>query len=250
MYRGEAHRIKAFLEDAGIIDRSWGKELEVVEVPPFLRSVRSAAAYAAPATGTDDEGTFFIIPTVGGKDSDVVLSSHREYIFMAAHETCPGHHLLDSVRTGLENPLRASVESPLFYEGWACYGESLLFESGYEKDENLALQLFRRDAWRGKRLLIDIDLNRGKIDLDDAAEMLCEIGRPKARAKREARRIAVTPGYQLTYALGKYEFLRLQDKYREGAGTRTFYETILFGGEIPFYLVEERLKKTIGRNED
>ena len=107
-----------------------------------------------------------------------------------------------------------------------------------------------RNAWRGIRLLIDIDFNRGKIDLNDAAAMLHEIGRPKARAKREARRIAMTPGYQLTYALGKYEFLRLQDKYREDTGKRKFYETILFGGEIPFYLVEERLKKSIGRSGD
>lgn len=250
MYHDEAWRIKAFLEDIGILDPSWAEELEINEVPPFLRSVRSAAAYAAPAPGRNEGGTFFIIPTVGKKESDAILSSHREFIFMTAHETYPGHHLLDSVRIGLENPIRSSVESPLFYEGWACYGESLLFDSGYEKDENLALQLFRRDAWRGMRLLIDIDFNRGKINLDDAATMLHGIGRPKVRAKREARRIAMTPGYQLSYALGKYEFLELQDNYRKSVGTRTFYETILFGGEIPFYLIEERLKKSIERKEN
>jgi uncharacterized protein (DUF885 family) len=250
MYRAEARRIQEFLEETGDFDPSWARELEIAEVPPFLRSVRSAAAYTAPAPGKDEGGTFFIIPTVGDGGDDGILSSHREFIFMTAHETYPGHHLLDSVRIGLENPLRSSVESPLFYEGWACYGETLLLESGYERDEHLALQLLRRDAWRGVRLLIDIGFNSGSMDIDDAAALLHEIGRPKVRAQREARRIALTPGYQLSYCLGKSEFLNLEKIYGGRMAKRTFYETILFGGEIPFHFISERLAAIREKDEE
>ena len=43
----------------------------------------------------------------------------------------PGIILLDSIRRKLENPVRRQIESPLFYEGWAYYAESLLTEQGY-----------------------------------------------------------------------------------------------------------------------
>ncbi len=80
------------------------------------------------------------------------------------------------------------------------------------------------------------------MDVDNAVKLLQSVGRPKARAKMEALRIAVTPGYQLTYALGKYEFLRLRDGYMGDLGPKKFHSTILFGGEIPFRYVEGRLK--------
>jgi uncharacterized protein (DUF885 family) len=50
---------------------------------------------------------------------------------LTAHETIPGHHFLDSIRRSLKNPIRRQIESPLFYEGWASYAESMLIEYGY-----------------------------------------------------------------------------------------------------------------------
>ena len=242
MYEGEVKRIRDFLQAKGIIDPTWAGECLVKEVPVFLRSVRSAAAYSSPSLESDEPGIFYIIPTLGNGSDDAVLLSHREFIYMTAHETYPGHHILDGVRTGLENPVRSRVESPLFYEGWACYAESLLFDSGYEAgseyERNLLLQGKRREVWRAARLLIDIDLCYG-MGPDDAAELLYETGRPKFRVKREARRIALTPGYQLTYTLGKYEIMRLKEKYMDDLDTREFHRMLLFGGEIPFRFLEK-----------
>jgi uncharacterized protein DUF885 len=251
-YSSEVERIKKFLGESGVVDPDWAGGLSIMEVPPYLRSVRSAAAYSAPSpggSGANDHGTFYIIPSMpggSGTNSDELIKSHREFVFMTAHETYPGHHLLDGVRTSLKNKIRSRIESPLFYEGWACYGESLLFDSGYyegsEYLDGFMLQLARRDTWRWARLLIDIGFNKSTMDVDNAVKLLQSVGRSKKRAKMEAMRIAVTPGYQLTYALGKYEFLRLRDGYMEDLGPKKFHSTILFGGEIPFRYVEGRLK--------
>lgn len=250
-YSSEVERIKKFLEKSGVVDPDWAGGLLIEEVPPYLQSVRSAAAYSAPSPGggIKSPGIFYIIPSLpgeGGTNSDELIKSHREFVFMTAHETYPGHHLLDGVRTSLKNMIRSRIESPLFYEGWACYSESLLFDSGYyegsEYLDGFMLQLARRDTWRWARLLIDIGFNKSTMDVDNAVKLLQSVGRPKARAKMEALRIAVTPGYQLTYALGKYEFLRLRDGYMGDLGPKKFHSTILFGGEIPFRYVEGRLK--------
>ena len=250
-YSSEVERIKKFLEESGVVDPLCAGGLSIEEVPPYLRSVRSAAAYSAPSPGggANGLGTFYIIPSMPGEvetNSDELIKSHREFVFMTAHETYPGHHLLDGVRTSLKNKIRSRIESPLFYEGWACYSESLLFNSGYyegsEYRDGFMLQLARRDTWRWARLLIDIGFNKSTMDVDSAVELLQSVGRPKTRAKMEAMRIAVTPGYQLTYALGKYEFMRLRDNYMGDLGPKKFHSTILFGGEIPFDYVEGRLK--------
>jgi len=103
------------------------------------------------------------------------------------------------------------------------------------------LQLARRDTWRWARLLIDIGFNKSTMDIDNAVNILHSVGRPRAKAKMEAMRIVTTPGYQLTYALGKYEFMKLRDCYAGDLGQKRFHKTILFGGEIPFGCVERRL---------
>ena len=51
-----------------------------------------------------------------------------------AHETWPGHHLLDISRWCLDRPLRRSLEHPLFYEGWACFAEEMTARTGYFAD--------------------------------------------------------------------------------------------------------------------
>ncbi|MBN1572742.1 MAG: DUF885 family protein [Deltaproteobacteria bacterium] len=260
-YSYEVERIRGHLERSGVIDTRWAGGLSIDEVPHYLRSVRSAAAYSAPPpTGGDSvkrQGVFYIIPSLpGGGEGDVdeLRKSHREFIFMTAHETYPGHHLLDGVRTSLESQIRSRIESPLFYEGWACYSETLLLDSGYlrgtEHENGLFLQLLRRDAWRWARLLIDIGLNRFEMTIDEASALLEIVGRPKARAAIEAFRIAMTPGYQLTYALGKHEFLRLGDMCMGGLGAKGFHRNVLFGGEIPFRYVEDRLRAEMDKAQD
>ncbi|MBW2027715.1 MAG: DUF885 family protein [Deltaproteobacteria bacterium] len=116
---------------------------------------------------------------------------------------CPGHHLLDSFRIHHPNPIRRQIESPLFYEGWACYGEQLLDEFGYTKDPLHVRTGLKRRLWRILRAKLDIELHTGRTDSKRSAQGLVALGYSPDRALRQVKRFSLTPGYQLCYFQGK-----------------------------------------------
>ena len=131
------------------------------------------------------------------------MSGHCPYL--SAHETYPGHHILDHIRIHHPNPIRRQIESPLFYEGWACYAEQLLDELGYIRDPRQQLVGLKRRLWRCLRAILDVELHTGKIGLSGGAEKIVELGFSPQAARRQIRRFALTPGYQLCYFMGLYE---------------------------------------------
>jgi uncharacterized protein (DUF885 family) len=126
--------------------------------------VRAAASFAAAFTSDIREKSFFYVTTrfsrQKGDRADILLKKriHREYKPLTAHETIPGHHFLDSIRRPLKNPVRRQIESPLFYEGWASYSESLLSEYEYTSDPLDRLVDLKRNLWRSARCQIDAGL--------------------------------------------------------------------------------------------
>jgi uncharacterized protein (DUF885 family) len=68
---------------------------------------------------------------------------------------------------------------------------------------------------------------------------LLGISRPSAEA--EVRRYCVAPGYQLCYAVGRRELLRLRADYRARAGSaftlRRFHDEVLAYGGLPVSLM-------------
>ena len=137
LYRRETVRLGSFFRTHGFPGIDLLNLPLISETPVYLQSVRSSASFCAAFSGDRRERDIFYIstrlPARRARESEALLRNrlHREYKFLTAHETIPGHFLLDSNRRNLENPVRAQIESPLFYEGWAYYAESLLVESGY-----------------------------------------------------------------------------------------------------------------------
>jgi uncharacterized protein (DUF885 family) len=137
LYAQEIENLRSFFKQQGFDAETLNSAVEVSETPVYLRSVRGAASFAAAYTSNPEERSYFYITTrlVHQPDDQVQKSLkkrfHREYRLLTAHEAIPGHHYLDSIRRRLKNPIRRQIESPLFYEGWASYAESLLVEYGY-----------------------------------------------------------------------------------------------------------------------
>ncbi|MFH1625969.1 MAG: DUF885 family protein [Pseudomonadota bacterium] len=89
--------------------------VRVEPTPVYLSAVRSAAGYSMPPGHPPSGGTFFIVDLDIPNDQRQLL--HRDCRMVAAHETYPGHHLLDASRWNLERVMRRPIEFPLFYEG-------------------------------------------------------------------------------------------------------------------------------------
>ncbi len=247
LYGDEIARLRDLCRSLNLVNAHLDQEVVLKETPNYLRSVRSGASYSTPL-GIDprEQATFYI--TVGSAASssqvDILRRQrlHREYRFLSAHETYPGHHLLDSARRRLDNPVRRQVESPLFYEGWAYYAESILAEAGYVKTELELLVDCKRRLWRAARCLIDTGLAMHRLASEEAANLLVSVGFTRDEAVAQVERFRLNPGYQLCYSLGKYEIRNLRKNFVSKFGWQSFHQLLLEGGEIPFELASWRFE--------
>ena len=251
LYQREIERLGCFFREHGFGDFDLRSSLELCETPTYLRSVRGSASFsAALAPDVGEKDSFFITAhpsQQGGKKTEDSLKKrlHREYKFLTAHETYPGHHLLDSVRRRLQNPIRRQIESPLFYEGWAYYAESLLTEYGYVKSPIEYLVDCKRRLWRAARCQIDVGLTTGMLAGENAITLLIKAGFTPEEANTQADRFRLNPGYQLCYTLGRYEIMKLRETYGIGANRDEFHRLLLEGGELPFHHIEKRFKNLL-----
>lgn len=248
LYQREIERLGCFFHEHGFGDFDLSSSLEVCQTPTYLRSVRGSASFsAALAPDVGEKDLFYITARPsqqrGKKAGDVLKKRlHREYKFLTSHETFPGHHLLDSVRRRLKNPIRRQIESPLFYEGWAYYAESLLTEYGYVSSPIEYLVDCKRRLWRAARCQIDVGLTTGMLNKEDAITLLTKAGFTPDEAKTQADRFRLNPGYQLCYTLGRYEIVKLRKIYGIGTNRDAFHKQLLEGGELPFHRIEKRFK--------
>ncbi len=242
-YQREIRALRAFFSSRDIIPLPPEERLTVLHTPVYLESLRATASYQAPLTGDAGGcGVFYVTP---GLEDLGVISAHCPYL--SAHETYPGHHILDHLRIHHPNPIRRQIESPLFYEGWACYAEQLLDDCGYITDPRVKLIQLKRQLWRALRAILDVKIHTGRISLPQAAAEIENLGFSRTRAQRQVRRFALTPGYQLCYFMGSHEILELRRRFAPILGVKNFHEILLTGGQLPFHLVEKRLDARKGK---
>ena len=248
LYKEEIHRLRAFFSQNGFSEELLSSPIEIKYTPTYLKSVRSSASFAAAFSRDPLEKSYFYISTHFPQHNSQKTDQHlqrrlnREYKMLTAHETIPGHHFLDSFRRRLSNPIRRQIESPLFYEGWASYAESMLIEYGYLNDPLESLVGLRRELWRSARCQIDVGFTIGELSEDEALDLLNTCGFASAEAKRQLDRFRLNPGYQLCYGYGSHEFKQLKKKYGHLSEGKDFYSFLLEGGELPFHLIEKRFE--------
>ncbi|MFC1631408.1 DUF885 family protein [Candidatus Omnitrophota bacterium] len=236
LYAGEVEKLRRFLQQKKALSIPVAQSILVGATPDFLRPVRASASYSTALTSHPKERPHFYITPSAFNDI------HIEYLFVSAHETYPGHHLLDLRRRKNKNTIRQQIESPLFYEGWASYAERLIDELGYIRDPLQRLIGLRRQAWRAVRAMLDVGIRTNQLSLSQAQKMLEGLGYQPEAVRMMLRHYVLTVGYQLCYTTGKFEFERLNRQFAEKLGLKRFHDLILSSGQIPFSLLERRLK--------
>lgn len=257
VYESEIDQLRAFFKDQDFPGMEHDGPVAFAETPAYLRPVRSSASFAAAygPLGTGEESFFYISPgTTSDRDaaSGALLNRRliRETPFLAAHETYPGHHLLDCARRSLENPVRRQIENALFYEGWATFGESLVLELGYEDSPFHRLVFHKRGLWRAARCMADLGMALGEITPAQGADLLSQAGFSDDEARDQIRRFGLKPGYQACYLLGRLEIEALRREFYSGKDVRSFCRDLLAGGELPPFLAREHLRSaTMEENE-
>jgi uncharacterized protein (DUF885 family) len=212
-------------------------ELVVAPTPEFLRALIPFAAYQGPAAfGGDSRGTFFV--TLPRPDDPWRLHCRAELPSTALHEGIPGHHLQIVTACALPSPVRRVLSSPASQEGWALYCENLMVEQGFVKEPAARFFQMHHLLWRALRVILDISLHTKGMTVDRAAAILREeLGLDDHAAHAEAVRYCAFPTYQLCYALGRRDILRLREDAREARGAmfslRAFHDELLTYGALP-----------------
>ncbi len=215
--------------------------LEVVPTPTFLEPLIPFAAYEPPPVfGSDRVGRFYVSSRAGqGEAHD---PCRLEIGATALHEGYPGHHVQLLVAQDNPSLVRRITTTPVMVEGWALYCEELMAEHGFF--EGPAERLFQRLhlLWRAVRIVVDIGLHtRGLTPEQATDQMVDRLGMDRAKAALEVARYCAWPTYQLCYAVGRRELLRLRAdiEARDGAGfsLKRFHDELLTYGGLPVSLI-------------
>jgi uncharacterized protein (DUF885 family) len=230
----ETHCIEKNIVDPEVVKKC---PVHVEKVPDYMLPVRSNAAYSMPPAFPPEGGTFFIVEPAYQKTVPI------DYRLLTAHETYPGHHLLDTSRWRLKRLIRRQIEFPVFYEGWACISEELLFETGFFQTSFDRMLSAKRRLWRAIRGKMDLEIHMRKKSLKQAAAFLSDYGMADTKASELVRKYILKPGYQLSYAIGRYYFRNIYELFiRKGGCPEKFICRVLSYGEVGFNHLSQLLE--------
>ena len=129
----------------------------------------------------------------------------------------------------------------------------MMAEKGFITDLETRLAQVNDVVWRAVRIIVDVKLSRGEMGFEEAVTMLMqEAGMSREAAEAEVKRYTQTPGYALSYLLGKHLILKLKEEVKQEMGNRFdekfFHDTIAFNGYLPLSMVRkvfyEKIRQT------
>lgn len=213
------------------------EEVVVKKTPEFMRHLLPFAAYLSPGPfeKSKSESKTGILWVTPGKHS---YASIRNTV---VHECYPGHHL-HLVWCGMnESKIRKIYRNPALIEGWAHYAEELMMEYGFEPSTENRLVYEIDRLWRACRVVLDIKLHTGEMDMEEGVRFLVEnCGMSEESATCEVKRYTRTPGYQLGYFAGKRIIKRMKEL--AGVEDKEFHTFIFKAGMVPFPILERMIK--------
>ncbi|MBA3555707.1 MAG: DUF885 domain-containing protein, partial [Gemmatimonadales bacterium] len=242
-YREELARAQRFVRDENLVTVP-ADPVEVVPTPSFLVALVPFAAYEPPPIFLRQQsGRFYVTKPDPSLPPETVVQQRRGHCrhaipAMVAHEAYPGHHLQLVRAQELQSQVRRHLWTPVMVEGWALYCEQLMEEAGYYASVESRLFQLVNLLWRAVRVVLDIGLHTRGMTAAEAVEyMVRHLPIERSSAEAEVRRYCAWPTYQLCYAVGRRELLRLRDAYRERAGAgfdrRRFHDELLAYGGLP-----------------
>jgi len=241
--------LRKFIEEKNLLKLPPADTLRVLPEPEYKRG-GVGAEYLSP--GMLDRtmkwhGTFFVDPVDPGWPPEKVESYLRAndwytITLTSAHEAYPGHHTQAWYARQRPNPLRSTLWSGAFAEGWGVYGTTLLVEQGLGGKENARYAL--RDTWGAMivaaNAVLDIKLQHGEMTDEQALRFMEEDGfQEKALAEKKLLRAKLDSTQLCQYFLGldEIQILERDVKARGKFAQRAFDEELIGHGTVPVKIV-------------
>jgi hypothetical protein len=234
---------KRFIQEKNLATVYPEDRLLVQETPAFIAPLIPFAALNMPSKFDKPQIGIYIVT----RPRDTAnLGKHLNYKSIrntAVHEAFPGHFLQGSA-SNRGSFVRLLAEGTETVEGWAHYCEEMMAEKGFITDEETKLIQINDMIWRAVRIIVDVKLSRGEMSFEEAVNMLMkEANMSREGAVAEVRRYTMTPGYPLSYLLGKHLILGLKKDLKQKMGDefdeRFFHDTITANGYLPLSILRK-----------
>ncbi|MER7127663.1 DUF885 family protein [Streptosporangium saharense] len=162
------------------------------------------------------------------------------------HEVAPGHFSHGRALRHAPSPVRRTLMSLAFVEGWAHYAEELCVEEGFApEDPRFEIGVWLEALIRVTRLACAIGVHSGAMTVQEgAARFEADTHLAGPAALSEASRATFDPTYG-RYTWGKLEILDLRSRARAAWGTgftpKRFHTAMLDLGSPPLGLLGNAL---------
>jgi len=256
-YRWEIEQIRLFLTESEMLTVPDDiAPIDVVETPPFLRSMIAAIAYqSAGPFDQNQRGIFYVRPIpeefdAAQRDARYRYVHRRGFKGSAVHEAYPGHHLQMQLAGRNPSSIRKWQANTMMMEGWALYCEEMMYHAELygEEDPAVWLGVLGGIRYRAARIVADVKLHTGQFTYQECVDWLiktldAESESDKDYHRKMVRKYTLTPTIWMSYLVGKQEIERLREDVMNRDGDsydeRAFYDTLLSQGSIPPALIRQ-----------
>ena len=221
-------------------------ECLVGQAPPARRWAMAMMCWAAPGEPEGPSWFYVTPPEESWPENEaqewLEVFSETTLPGIAVHEVAPGHFSHGRALRHVAGPVRRTLHSGAFVEGWAHYAEELCVEEGYGGgDPRFEIGVWLEALVRVTRLACAIGTHTAGMTIEEGArrfEADTHLAGPAALS--EARRATFDPTYGC-YTWGKLEILDLREQARQqwGAGftLQRFHAALLALGSPPLGLM-------------
>ncbi|MCD4784680.1 MAG: DUF885 domain-containing protein [Candidatus Eremiobacteraeota bacterium] len=243
---------RQFVIDSGYVTLPENEKLHIVETPGFLRELIPFGAYDPPGKFDEKQiGFYYMSPPINGDPSGLEIHNYGSILNTSVHEGYPGHHV--QLVCANKNPSysRMLTQGDEFAEGWAHYCEEAVANMGFCTELPSMFERYSDMAWRAVRIIVDVKLSRGEMTHSEAMDLIEEVaGFDRESCKMEVDRYTFTPGYQLSYLVGKQKIMDLRDYVEKKTGDkfslRKFHDAMLYAGTLPYKYIEKVVYHAFG----
>jgi uncharacterized protein (DUF885 family) len=215
------------------------------ELPEAFKPTSPGGFMNPPGIYDQDPGGFYYIPTYNPKSGNFYIRAAIEDPRpILGHEGIPGHFLQLSIANHLPDEIRRQHSDSVFVEGWALYGEEMMLREGlYPSNSAGAGQVLRLARYRAARIGVDVNLQTGRWNFEQAVNYFMEAGGlDHEAAEGEAAGAASNPSQKICYITGKWQIMRLLGRYRDREGAQfrlgAFHDQLISYGSLPLSVIE------------
>jgi uncharacterized protein (DUF885 family) len=237
-----------------LIPMPWKERVDVLPRQAYLRKISYYGNFESAKTPDKDGvwvGKWLINPYENEWDAETKRQYMAEHdwgtiIVTAPHETYLGHHIHGLYLAHNPHKIRRMFGTPVFSEGWGFYNETLMYDTGFFRDDKTHFRHLQLRLWRIARVIWDVGLNTGRMSYEECVKLLSEgVGFLRWAAELEVDGSAVDPGYRIGYFMGAAEITRMRDDVKSRLGNAftyaDFHGRLLQIGSMPPALMREGL---------